>query len=511
MLEVVVLARLLQEHVHDEVAVVHQDPGGVGQPLHPDGRELVGLLDAALDLFDQRAHVPAVRCAGDHEGVDHAEELGHGQHDRVLPELGIGRLGRRGRSRQGELNVDAEPWAQWSTSKTPTVRANEQHEDGHSDDRPATTGSRRAGLLGPPLGPQLRAGADGRTAAGRGDSSVVSAGRALICRQRTDCGGECNALPRRAPIRRRDRPRSSTSRTAELDTSTSGPSTHSTRQPGGRCGVAPSARAGRRAGGRETTARVTMPPDRPPAPMCPGQRSSRPRSPDRSPAAAARPPAASARSCLDRRHRVARPTPVDLHAAGLDAGDPLRQGLGHGEPVLGGRHGPARRLLPGVVGHDQQQAVERQGLRDGPRAATCPMCGGSNVPPKRPIRSDGRLALRGGKLGRSRRRRRQRVIGRPAASGPSPGADRARSPLQRGMRHRRRGGVNPEVAIDGDPTALTWCDGEPAEHLFVERGVVAEVRRRRSSRSGPTPRRSRRPRRSCPPCPRWFSPVRPGA
>src|ERR1700722_18931962 len=197
MLEVVVLTRLLEEDVHDEVAVVHQDPGGVRQPLHTDGRELVGLFDLTLDLLDQRADVPGVRGTGDHEGVDDTEELGHGEDDRVLAELGVGRLGGRGRSRR-ELNVDFEPWAQWSTSRTPTVRANEQPRMATpmTDQRTRTRRARACSAL---RSARNCKPADGRTAWGRGDRSVVSAGRALICDQRTDRGGECNASPRRGP------------------------------------------------------------------------------------------------------------------------------------------------------------------------------------------------------------------------------------------------------------------------------------------------------------------------
>jgi hypothetical protein len=111
---------------------------------------LVGFFDLTLNLFDQRADVPAVGGTGDHEGIDDTEELGHGQDDRVLPELGIGGLGCRGRSRR-ELNVDAEPWANEQTMMaTPAI-----------DQR---TRSRRARACSALRSTRNRKPADGRTA-----------------------------------------------------------------------------------------------------------------------------------------------------------------------------------------------------------------------------------------------------------------------------------------------------------------------------------------------------------
>src|SRR4249920_1309483 len=56
-LERVVLARLREEHVHDEVAVVEQDPGGVTQPFDAAWRSAVLALERQLDLVTDRAHL----------------------------------------------------------------------------------------------------------------------------------------------------------------------------------------------------------------------------------------------------------------------------------------------------------------------------------------------------------------------------------------------------------------------------------------------------------------------
>src|SRR5664279_1809158 len=68
-LEVVELAGFVQEDVHQELAVVHQDPVGVGEPLHPKRRPAAQPLHLQLHLVDDGPDLAGRATAGDHEGV----------------------------------------------------------------------------------------------------------------------------------------------------------------------------------------------------------------------------------------------------------------------------------------------------------------------------------------------------------------------------------------------------------------------------------------------------------
>ncbi len=61
--------------------------------------------------------------------------------------------------------------------------------------------------------------------------------------------------------------------------------------------------------------------------------------------------------------RVRLAPPLDLDGAGLDAFGAGDGGLDHGQPVGGGRD-PSTALLPGMVGHHEQDAVEVQVVAD---------------------------------------------------------------------------------------------------------------------------------------------------
>ena len=151
-----------------------------------------------------------------------------------------------------------------------------------------------------------------------------------------------------------ERPSASSARTSELETGTWGPSTHSARQPGGTAGAAPV--------GRDTTARVTR------RRRSSGGARSRARAPGR-PRRRGR--ALSGRAARFRQdllggvHRVAGAAPLHFEPARLGARDLLGQELGQRVAVRRRRDRPLPRLLPGIVGHDKEEAVEAQLLDDG--------------------------------------------------------------------------------------------------------------------------------------------------
>jgi hypothetical protein len=86
-LEVVVLARLLQEDVHDHVAVVKRDPLGRGEALDVHGRDPEGLAHPALDLLGEGAHLTVVGPRGDDEGVEGVGEAPQVQNDGIATDL----------------------------------------------------------------------------------------------------------------------------------------------------------------------------------------------------------------------------------------------------------------------------------------------------------------------------------------------------------------------------------------------------------------------------------------
>ena len=157
------------------------------------------------------------------------------------------------------------------------------------------------------------------------------------------------------------RPAASSSRTCELETGTCGPSTHSALQPGGTAGTGPL--------GRDTTARVTS--------RC---RSSwrcqvselghqiGPHHQEQLDGLAA----GLRQDLLRRLHRVAGAAPLQLEPAGLGARDVPGKGLGQRKPVLRRRDGTLPRLLPGIVGDDEEEAVEGEPLHDRTRCGGMP-------------------------------------------------------------------------------------------------------------------------------------------
>ncbi len=180
-LKVVVLPRLLKEDVHDEVAVIHEDPGCILEAFDPHRRKSMRLLDTPFDLFDQRAHVSPVGCARDDKRIDHPKKLRHGQDNGVLSELVVGRMGCRG-SGWREVDMDVQPWAQWSTSRIPTVRPKKQTKMPMQN-----AAQRRRVLRAIACSARRSARSLASLGAGRGEivagvTSVTSAGRALICR-----------------------------------------------------------------------------------------------------------------------------------------------------------------------------------------------------------------------------------------------------------------------------------------------------------------------------------------
>ena len=149
------------------------------EPLDPQRADAVRLLDAALDLLDERAHVARVLRAGDHEGVDDTEELRHGEHDGVAPELGVGRL--RGGGHGGrQLDSDVQPLPQWSTSRIPTVSPKAPTRMEHAAMAQRCLRPSRQLQLGPTVGPALGRGSGDAPTWGLSDSSVHPAGMALI-------------------------------------------------------------------------------------------------------------------------------------------------------------------------------------------------------------------------------------------------------------------------------------------------------------------------------------------
>ena len=149
------------------------------QPLDPHRRDAVRLLDPPLDLLDEGAHVAGVLRAGDDEGVDHAEELPHGEHDRSRARAWHRPTRRRwppraaaGRARPtlGSMEHVQDPHREPEGTR----------EDGAAGDGPALTGPSRHLQLRPSLGPALRRVPGSAPARGLSDSSVDPAGMALI-------------------------------------------------------------------------------------------------------------------------------------------------------------------------------------------------------------------------------------------------------------------------------------------------------------------------------------------
>ena len=68
-----------------EVAVVHEHPGGIGQPLGAHGLLAPAAVpNLVVHLVDQGAHVAGVAAVDHDEGVDDAEDLAHVHDHRAL-------------------------------------------------------------------------------------------------------------------------------------------------------------------------------------------------------------------------------------------------------------------------------------------------------------------------------------------------------------------------------------------------------------------------------------------
>ena len=103
-------------------------------------------------------------------------------------------------------------------------------------------------------------------------------------------------------------------------------------------------------------------------------------------------PAADARrgqDLLGGVHRVAGAAAVDLEPAGLGARDLPRQGLGQGVAVLGRGDRPLPAFCHGSLATTRSRRSSPRRSTTARAAATWPRCGGSNVPPRIPIRAGG--------------------------------------------------------------------------------------------------------------------------
>src|SRR5262249_61449646 len=93
--ELVVRARLVEEDVHDDVAEVEEHPGRVVEPFDTGRRRGQLVVHRLLDLVDDRADLPDVRAARDHERVGDREDVTDIDGDDVAALLG-------GRRRRGD-------------------------------------------------------------------------------------------------------------------------------------------------------------------------------------------------------------------------------------------------------------------------------------------------------------------------------------------------------------------------------------------------------------------------
>ena len=88
--EGVVLARLFEEDVHDDVAVVEQHPRAAFAPFL-GARSRVGLLaQRLLDRFDDRADLTGIACTGDDEVVGDRDDVADFEDDDVVALLVVG-------------------------------------------------------------------------------------------------------------------------------------------------------------------------------------------------------------------------------------------------------------------------------------------------------------------------------------------------------------------------------------------------------------------------------------
>ena len=82
------MARLVEEDVHDEVAVVEQHPAQIVEPLGPQRLRSARRRDLAFDLLGDRAHLAGVRSARDDEVIGDREDVTDREHDGIDRLLG---------------------------------------------------------------------------------------------------------------------------------------------------------------------------------------------------------------------------------------------------------------------------------------------------------------------------------------------------------------------------------------------------------------------------------------
>ena len=93
-LEPVVLARLVEEHVHDEIAVVEQHPRRVREALRPRGASRRSARRSAARSRRRSTRTSRVfGRARDHEALDDADDVGDVEDEDVLALLVVGRAG----------------------------------------------------------------------------------------------------------------------------------------------------------------------------------------------------------------------------------------------------------------------------------------------------------------------------------------------------------------------------------------------------------------------------------
>ena len=113
-LELVVLARLVEEHVHDEVSVVEQHPLEVVEPLDTNRARASVALQLFLDGVHDRAHLPRVRTARDDEVVRDRQHRADREDDGIIGLLRRGSL--RGEFGPALDRALAHALSQWNRS-----------------------------------------------------------------------------------------------------------------------------------------------------------------------------------------------------------------------------------------------------------------------------------------------------------------------------------------------------------------------------------------------------------
>lgn len=84
MLEVIERSSLVNEHMDEVVAVVHENPSGVIEPFDLDRSGTASRFDSKLYLISDSSDLSRIAAAGDHKRIGDSEHLAHRQNDRVL-------------------------------------------------------------------------------------------------------------------------------------------------------------------------------------------------------------------------------------------------------------------------------------------------------------------------------------------------------------------------------------------------------------------------------------------